>query len=82
MPGVKMPVTLQEQSLCRSTNGCYRLHPVEWNIGEAAGLLAVHALEAKTSPRGVRADAKHLAAFQQRLTRHGVELQWPKVRPL
>src|SRR5690606_34394800 len=22
------------------TNGCYRLHPVEWNIGEAAGLLA------------------------------------------
>src|SRR5439155_18948690 len=22
------------------TNGCYRLHPVEWNIGEAAGALA------------------------------------------
>ena len=22
------------------TNGCYRLHPVEWNIGEAAGVLA------------------------------------------
>jgi hypothetical protein len=22
------------------TNGCYRMHPVEWNIGEAAGLLA------------------------------------------
>jgi hypothetical protein len=22
------------------TNGCYRLHPVEWNIGESAGLLA------------------------------------------
>lgn len=21
------------------TNGCYRLHPVEWNIGEAAGYL-------------------------------------------
>ena len=19
------------------TNGCYRLHPVEWNIGEVAG---------------------------------------------
>ena len=25
------------------TNGCYRLHPVEWNIGEAAGALAAHA---------------------------------------
>jgi hypothetical protein len=21
------------------TNGCYRMHPVEWNIGEAAGAL-------------------------------------------
>src|SRR5690606_39469674 len=21
------------------TNGCYRLHPVEWSIGEAVGLL-------------------------------------------
>ena len=28
------------------TNGCYRLHPVEWNIGEAAGALAAHALNA------------------------------------
>ena len=27
------------------TNGCYRLHPVEWNIGEAAGALAAHCLE-------------------------------------
>jgi len=24
------------------TNGCYRLHPVEWNVGEAAGALAAH----------------------------------------
>lgn len=22
------------------TNGCHRLHPVEWNVGEAAGALA------------------------------------------
>ena len=27
------------------TNGCYRLHPVEWNIGEAAGALAAFALD-------------------------------------
>ena len=26
------------------TNGCYRLHPVEWSIGEAVGALAVIAL--------------------------------------
>ena len=27
------------------TNGCYRLHPVEWAIGEAAGALAAFCLE-------------------------------------
>ena len=27
------------------TNGCYRLHPVEWNIGESAGALAAHAMK-------------------------------------
>lgn len=26
------------------TNGCYRLHPVEWNIGEAAGAVAAWSL--------------------------------------
>lgn len=64
------------------TNGCYRLHPVEWNIGEAAGLLVAHALAARIIPRGVREQASQLAAFQQRLTRHGIELHWPRLRPL
>ena len=27
------------------TNGCYRLHPVEWNVGEAAGALAAFCLD-------------------------------------
>ena len=27
------------------TNGCFRLHPVEWGIGEAAGALAAFCLE-------------------------------------
>ena len=27
------------------TNGCYRLHPVEWNVGEVAGLLAAYAMD-------------------------------------
>ena len=40
------------------TNGCYRLHPVEWNIGESAGCLAAHALQTKTPPRGIRNDAE------------------------
>jgi len=28
-------------------NGCYRLHPVEWNIGEAAGALAAFCVDRK-----------------------------------
>lgn len=36
------------------TNGCYRLHPPEWNIGEAAGLLASYCLENQVTPHQVR----------------------------
>jgi len=64
------------------TNGAYRLHPVEWNIGEAAGALAAFCVEAKEPPRQVRRDAKRLADFQQRLRSQGFELEWPRVRPL
>lgn len=61
------------------TNGSYRLHPVEWNIGEAAGMLVAYALDKNISPRGVRNNERHLEDFQQLLQRHGVELEWPKV---
>ena len=63
------------------TNGCYRLHPVEWNIGEAAGALAAHALQTGNPPRRVRSDAKLLAGFQASLQRQGVQLAWPKLTP-
>jgi len=58
------------------TNGCYRLHPVEWNIGEAAGALAAFCVGKKQSPRAVR--AKHLGEFQKLLTDDGVRLAWPR----
>jgi hypothetical protein len=64
------------------TNGAYRLHPVEWNIGEAAGALAAFCVQAKEPPRQVRRDAKRLAEFQQRLRNQGFELEWPRLRPL
>src|SRR5271157_2116635 len=47
------------------TNGCYRLHPVEWNIGEAAGALAAQAIKTQQTPRGIRNDAKLLTDFQK-----------------
>jgi hypothetical protein len=61
------------------TNSCYRLHPVEWNIGESAGHLAAFALDRQCSPSQVRADARLLEAFQARLVRDGVELAWPRI---
>ena len=63
------------------TNGCYRLHPVEWNIGEAAGALAAFCLLRKEPPRQVRQTKNLLADFQALLQRDGVELGWPKPTP-
>jgi hypothetical protein len=63
------------------TNGCYRLHPVEWNIGEAAGALAAFCLKRKEPPRQVRKNKKLLQEFQRGLQADGVELDWPKVTP-
>jgi len=64
------------------TNGCYRLHPVEWTIGEAAGALAAQATRTGEPPRHIRNDPKRLAAFQQALRSQGFELEWPALRPL
>ncbi len=58
------------------TNGCYRLHPVEWGIGEAAGALIAFSIKKKTIPAGVHADKKLLEEFQQLLQAQGVELKW------
>jgi hypothetical protein len=60
------------------TNGCYRLHPVEWNIGEAAGLLCHQALAADLTPREIQSDTEHTKKFQRALEERGVELRWPE----
>ena len=64
------------------TNGAFRVHPVEWNVGEVAGLLAVFCLEKQLTPRSVRNRHPHLEAFQQLLRREGVELSWPSLKPV
>lgn len=60
------------------TNGCYRLHPVEWNIGEAVGALAAFCQARKSTPRAVSKNAALLAEFQAQLVAQGVRLAWPK----
>jgi hypothetical protein len=62
------------------TNGCYRVHPVEWSIGEAAGALAAHCVTSGIEPATVHSDPKHLRDFQRMLEQRGVELHWPNVR--
>ena len=60
------------------TNGCYRLHPVEWNIGESAGLLVAFALNKKLIPRKVREKRELLEEFQNFITEQGIETHWPE----
>lgn len=63
------------------TNGCYRLHPVEWNIGESAGAVAAEALRTGETPRQLRKDSKRLTELQTRLRSQGVEIEWPRLSP-
>ena len=58
------------------TNGCYRLHPVEWNTGESAGMLAAFAIAKGVPPTGVRSRARLLEEFQKLLLSQGVEISW------
>jgi hypothetical protein len=62
------------------TNGCYRLHPVEWNVGEVAGALAAHCLEGGLEPHQVQDEDKHFEDFARVLDRAGVQRHWPDVR--
>lgn len=59
------------------TNGCYRLHPVEWSIGEAVGELVAFCAAKRKVPRQVRKSAELLADFQAQLTKAGADLDWP-----
>lgn len=63
------------------TNGCYRLHPVEWNIGESAGCLAAHAVATGRPPRQIRNVEKLLKKFQARVQGQGIEIAWPRIGP-
>jgi hypothetical protein len=59
------------------TNGCYRLHPVEWNVGESAGALAAFCLDRGIPPEAVRERPRLLSEFQAELSSLGVQLHWP-----
>ena len=58
------------------TNGCYRLHPVEWNVGEVAGLLGAYAMDQQIQLREIRENPKELQEFQEYLRENGIQLYW------
>jgi hypothetical protein len=58
------------------SNGCYRLHPVEWSVGEAAGSVCAFSLAKGVTPRMVRNTERLLGEFQSLLKKFGMELEW------
>ncbi|HEX2715724.1 MAG TPA: FAD-dependent oxidoreductase [Candidatus Acidoferrales bacterium] len=64
------------------TNGAYRLHPVEWAVGEAAAVLAVFCLRAGASPQQVHAQPDLVRRLQCLLLDEGIPLYWYDDVPL
>ncbi len=58
------------------TNGCYRVHPVEWNIGESVGMLVCFSLKKNVAPREVREKPELLNEFQKLIRSQGIETHW------
>ncbi|MGH8880303.1 MAG: FAD-dependent oxidoreductase, partial [Stackebrandtia sp.] len=57
----------------------YRLHPVEWAIGEAVGALTAHCLADGVPPRKVRQDERRLRDYQRLLSEQlDIPLAWPE----
>lgn len=62
------------------TSGCYRLHPVEWGLGEAVGCLACFALKHNHAPHAIRANKQLLSDFQKFIREQGFATQWARIR--
>jgi FAD dependent oxidoreductase len=58
------------------TSGAYRVHPVEWAIGEAAGVLAAHCTTQNVTPAVTVSDPNRIVAYQRRLLARGVPIFW------
>jgi hypothetical protein len=58
------------------TNGCYRLHPVEWAVGEAAGTVGAYAVREGCTPLEVWKHPYHLHRVQRTLLEGGAPLAW------
>jgi glycine/D-amino acid oxidase-like deaminating enzyme len=58
------------------TSGAYRVHPVEWAIGEAAGVLAAFAVRQNVTPKDVWRQDDRCTTYQYRLLARGIPIYW------
>jgi hypothetical protein len=58
------------------TNGAYRLHPVEWAIGEAQAEVTAYCLKHHLQPTDVLSAPAHLLSVQRALIEGGSPLVW------
>jgi FAD dependent oxidoreductase len=58
------------------TSGAYRVHPVEWAIGEAAGVLAAFCTTQQVDSHVVWSDDGRLSSYQFRLVARGIPIFW------
>lgn len=58
------------------TNAAYRMHPMEWAIGEASGLLAVFVVWTGLEPRALVQDEAQVRKIQGYMVRNGIPIFW------
>lgn len=58
-------------------NGCTRLHPVEWGIGEAAGLMAAWCVTHGAEPQAVCDQPEATALLRAQAVAQGMPVAWP-----
>ncbi|MCU0648367.1 MAG: FAD-dependent oxidoreductase [Gemmatimonadaceae bacterium] len=63
------------------SNGCHRLHPIEWAIGESVGVLVAQCIAQRTTPHAVHASRARTATLQGALATDGVPIAWPAPMP-
>lgn len=59
------------------TNGCFRVHPIEWNVGEVAGYLIAYCLSRGITPFETWKSDERRREFQELLIDEGIALHWP-----
>ncbi|MEL6381650.1 MAG: FAD-dependent oxidoreductase [Cyanobacteria bacterium J06626_18] len=58
------------------TNAAYRMHPVEWAIGEASGWLATFAVWTGLQPRSLATEKAHVRKIQGFMARNKIPIFW------